>query len=77
MEKRQRQRLVRLCLLALFPAVAGYGCDNSPPASTTAAEPATSNRYIEAVQEAEALKHTLDERYREQLQRDQLLKDGR
>lgn len=68
---------MRACTLALLPVIAGYGCDNESPRPQANAEPATSNRYIEAVQEAEALKHTLDQRYQEQLQRDQLLREGR
>ncbi len=61
--------LVIAILLALLLA----GCDGRPPAAGVEAGPARSNVYLEAVQEAEALKHSLDERRVEQERLDALL----
>lgn len=62
--------LVIAILLALLLA----GCDGRPPAAgADEAGPARSNVYLEAVQEAEALKHSLDERRVEQERLDALL----
>ncbi|MCB1775079.1 MAG: hypothetical protein KDI88_15800 [Gammaproteobacteria bacterium] len=60
--------------LALFCL---YGCGDNPPPRVTAEESAGTNRYLEAVQEAEALKHTIEERNLQQQQVDQLLRERR
>ena len=59
--------------LALL-AVLLLGCDQ-PPAPKTAAEPG-SNVYLEALQEAEALKHDLEERNLQEQRIDELLGRG-
>ena len=61
--------LVIAILLALLLA----GCDGRPPPADAAPEPAKSNVYLEAVQEAEALRHSLEERKVEQERLDTLL----
>jgi len=48
------------------------GACDQPPAPKTAAEPLP-NVYLEAVQEAEALKHEIEERNRQQREIDSLL----
>lgn len=54
-----------------------HGCGNDQPAERMVEEPASSNRYLEAVQEAEALKHSIEERNLQQQRVDQLLRDQR
>lgn len=61
--------LVIATLLALLLA----GCDGRPPAASAEPEPARSNVYLEAVQEAEALRHSLEERRVDQERLDALL----
>jgi hypothetical protein len=59
-------KLPSLVLVLLLPA-----CEDNPPPKQ-AAEP-MGDTYLEALQEAEALKHSLDEHIREQQQLDELL----
>jgi hypothetical protein len=65
--------LLPTLVIAILLALLLGGCDGRPPATGAAAEPAKSNVYLEAVQEAEALKHSLEERRIEQERLDALL----
>jgi hypothetical protein len=73
---RLRKLLTAVCAItiALFGL---HGCGNDQPAGQKTQQPASSNRYLEAVQEAEALKHSIEERNLQQRQIDQLLRDER
>lgn len=63
--------VVPTLVIAILLALLLSGCD-SPPPPRQAANPA-SNVYLEAVQEAEALKHSVEERNLEQQRIDELL----
>ncbi len=67
---RKRLSLPSPLLMSLF-ALLLAACDSPPPAPKTA-EPVP-NVYLEAVQEAEALKHSIEERNLEQRKIDELL----
>ena len=62
----------RLALPSLIAVALLSGCDSPPPQTPRQSEGA-SNQYLEALQEAEALKHSLDERKREEQRIDELL----
>lgn len=65
--------LLPTLVIAILLALLLGGCDSRPPAASAEAGPAQSNVYLEAVQEAEALKHSLEERRVEQERLDALL----
>jgi hypothetical protein len=74
------RRLPKLLTATCATAIALLGlpgCGNEQPAERKAEQPASSNRYLEAVQEAEALRHSIEERNLQQQQVDQLLRDER
>jgi len=71
-----RKLLASVVMTATAP-LGLHGCGNDQPAERMAEQPASSNRYLEAVQEAEALKHTIEEHNLQQRQIDQLLRDER
>lgn len=62
----------RLGLPSLLIALLAGGCD-SPPPQTPRQDEAVSSQYLEALQEVEALKHSLEERELEQQRVDELL----
>jgi hypothetical protein len=63
--------LKRITLPTLLLSLLIAACDSEPPSRQTAAP--VSNRYLEAVQEAEAAKHALEERNQNQQRIDELL----
>lgn len=65
--------LLPTMVVAFVLALLLGGCDSQPPATAEPAPPTRSNVYLEAVQEAEALKHSLEERRVEQERLDALL----
>lgn len=65
----------RRILPSLLPAALLLAACDQPPVPRAAAEPLP-NAYLEAVQQAEALKHEIGERDRQQRQIDELLGRG-
>lgn len=61
-----------IALPSLMLALALSACDSKPPPEPVAKDPVP-NRYLEAIQEAEALKHTIEERNEQEKQIDELL----
>lgn len=62
-------------LAVLLAAALCVACDSPPPA-TRAATTAPSNAYLEALQDAEAARHSLEQRHLEQQRIDALLGRG-
>ena len=62
---------MHLVLPSLIGIVWLAGCDSPPPPPQQTDK--VSNQYLEALQEAEALRHSVDERNREQARIDELL----
>ncbi|WP_125932186.1 hypothetical protein [Thiosocius teredinicola] len=62
-------------LPGLILTLALGACDSQPPPEQAAKEPVP-NQYLEAIQEAEALKHTIEERNLQEKQIDELLGKG-
>lgn len=65
--------LLPTLVIAILLALLLGGCDGRPPAASAEPDPTRSNVYLEAVQEAEALRHSLEERRLEQDRLDTLL----
>ncbi len=51
-------------------------CDSQQPPPEQAAKDPVPNQYLQAIQEAEALKHTIEERNLQEKQIDELLGNG-
>ena len=63
----------RLTLPSLLLAMLIGGCDSPPPQPPPEQSSGVSNQYLEALQEAEAVKHDLEERNLQEQRIDALL----